>query len=109
MPYAIAHLGLMRQQLVAMLIWQVGLEKGFTFSIGKQFKYLQRHLNADVGKRLRDTWNAGSPEACGKALSGMLALLREVSQDVSERFGCSYPDYDVKASDYLGRLGINAH
>jgi len=91
------------------LSWQVGLEKGFTFSIGKQFKYLQGHLNADAWQRLRDTWNAASPDACGKALSGMLALLREVSKDVSERFGCSHPDYDVKVSDYLGRLGINAH
>ena len=91
------------------LSWQVGLEKGFTFLIGKQYKYLQRHLNADAWQRLCATWNAASPDACGKALSGMLALLREVSKDVSERFGCSHPDYDVKASDYLGRLGINAH
>ena len=91
------------------LSWQVGLKKGFTFLTGKQFKYLQRRLNADVGKRLRDTWNAASPEACGKALSGMLALLREISKDMPERFGCSHPDYDVKVSDYLGRLGINAH
>jgi len=99
----------MRQQLVTMLSWQVGLEKGFTFSIGKQFKYLQGHLNADAWQRLCATWNAASPGACGKALSGMLALFREVSKDVSERFGCSHPDYDVKVRRYLERLGINAH
>jgi len=100
MPYAIAHLDLMRQQLMTMLSWQVGLEKGFTFSIGKQFKYLQGHLNADAWQRLCATWNAGSQEACGKALSSMLALFHEVSKDVSERFGCSYLGYHVKASDY---------
>jgi Streptomycin adenylyltransferase. len=104
MPYAIAHLGLMRQQLVAMLIWQVGLEKGFTFSIGKQFKYLQRHLNADAWQRLCDTWNAGSQEAFGKAVSSMLALFREVSKHVTERFGYEYPEYDAKVSRYLGKL-----
>ena len=99
----------MHQQLMTMLIWQVGLEKGFTFSIGKQFKYLEQHLSYTTWKRLCATWNTGSPEACGKALSGMLALFREVSQDVSERFGCSHPDYDVKVRLYLERLGINAH
>ena len=109
MPYTIAHLGLMRQQLMTMLSWQVGLEKGFTFSIGKQFKYLEQHLSYTTWKRLCATWNTGSPEACGKALSGMLALFREVSKDVSERFGYEYSDYDSKVSDYLGRLGINAH
>lgn len=36
LPYAIAHLDLMRKQLMTMLSWQVGLEKGFTFSIGKK-------------------------------------------------------------------------
>lgn len=104
LPYAIAHLGYMRDQLMTMLSWQVGLEKGFTFSIGKQFKYLQGHISADAWQQLCATWNAGSPAACGKALESMLALFREVSKDVARRFGYGYPDYDAKVSDYLGKL-----
>jgi aminoglycoside 6-adenylyltransferase len=104
LPYAIAHLDLMRKQLMIMLSWQVGLEKGFTISIGKQFKYLRRHVSTDAWQQLCATWNVGSPEACGKALVGMLALFREVSEDVARRFGYEYPEYDAKVSGYLGKL-----
>ncbi len=104
LPYAIAHLDFMRKQLMTMLSWQVGLEKGFIFSIGKQFKYLQQHVSDVSWQRLSDTWNAGSPEACGKALEVMLDLFREVSMDVAKRFGYAYPDYDAKVNSYLGML-----
>lgn len=109
LPYANAHVDYMRDQLMTMLSWQVGLEKGFNFSIGKQFKYLQRYISASAWQQLCATWNAGSPDACEKALRGMLTLFREVSKDVAERFGYQYPDYDAKVSDYLGNLGINTN
>lgn len=109
LPYAIAHLDYMRKQLMTMLSWQVGLEKGFDFSIGKQFKYLQQHVSDTTWQRLCATWNAGSPSACAEALMGVLALFREVSKDVSERFGYIYPDYDAKVSNYLGRQGSNTN
>ena len=105
-PYAIAHLDYMRNQLMTMLSWQVGLEKGFTFSIGKQFKYLQQHVEDAIWQRLCATWNAGSPEACAKALEGMLALFREVSKDVAQRLGYNYPNYDEKVSRFLGERGM---
>jgi len=107
LPYAIAHLDYMRTQLMTMLSWQVGLEKGFDFSIGKQFKYLQQHVSDAAWQQLCATWNVGSPEACEEALVGLLTLFREVSKVIAQRFGYSYPDYDVKVSCYLGRLGIN--
>jgi aminoglycoside 6-adenylyltransferase len=106
LPYANAHLSYMRDQLMTMLSWQVGLEKGFTFSIGKQFKYLQKHVSVAAWQRLCATWNAGSPDACAKALGGMLALFREVSKDGAERFSYGYPDYDEKVSQYLEQLTL---
>lgn len=106
LPYANAHLDLMRNQLMTMLIWQIGLEQGFTFSIGKQFKYLQQHLSPSLWQKLCATWDASSPEACKKSLEGMLVLFREVSKNVAERLGYSYPDYDEKVSRYLERLGF---
>lgn len=109
LPYTIAHLDLMRKQLMTMLSWQVGLEKGFTFSIGKQFKYLQQHVSTNVWQRLCATWNAGSPATCAEALAGMLELFREASKDVAESFGYANPDNDVKVSGYLDGLGIIAN
>ena len=106
LPYANAHLDLMRTQLMTMLSWQAGLEKGFTFSIGKQFKYLQQHIGVDAWQRLCATWNVGSPETCAEALGSMLALFREVSKDVAQRLCYSYPDYDANVSRYLEGMGM---
>lgn len=103
LPYAIAHLDLMRKQLMTMLSWQVGLEKDFSFSIGKQFKYLQQHVSASVWQQFCETWNAGSHQACTQALEGMLALFREVSKNVADQMNYKYPDYDAKVSCYLGK------
>ena len=109
LPYANAHLDYMRNQLMTMLSWQVGLEKGFDFSIGKQFKYLQWHVSDATWQRLCATWNASSPTACNQALGRMLTLFREASQDVAERFGYAYPDYDANVTRYLSQLGIAAN
>ena len=104
LPYANFHLDLMRNQLMSMLSWRVGLEKGFNFSIGKQFKYLQKHISETAWQRLCATWNCGSLEASQKALEEMLALFREVSKGVSEGFCYRYPEYDENVSRYLKQL-----
>ena len=106
MPYANAHLDFMRNQLMTMLSWQIGLEQGFTFSIGKQFKYLQQHVSASVWQRLIDTWDGSSPKACKNSLEWMLVLFREISKHVSKGLEYSYPDYDKKVSQYLASLGF---
>lgn len=103
LPYANAHLNLMRAQLMTMLSWQVGLDEGFTFSLGKQFKYLQEHVSQQSWQRLCATWNMVSPTASGRSLHGMLAFFREVSRDVAGRMSFAYPDYDEKVSQYLKR------
>ena len=89
---------------MTMLSWQIGLEEGFDFSIGKKFKYLQQYVSSTIWQQLCATWNSGSPEACRTALDGMLGLFREISKDVADRMKYEYPDYDAKVSQYLGEL-----
>ena len=104
LPYANFHLDLMRNQLMGMLSWRVGLEESFNFSIGKQFKCLQKHISETAWQRLCATWNCGSLEASQKALEEMLTLFREVSKEISERFCYRYPEYDEHVSRYLNQL-----
>lgn len=104
LPYAIACLDYMHKQLMTMLSRQVGLEMGFSFSISKQFKYLQQHVSDSSWHKLCDNWNVGSPQTCAKALEKMLIMFRDVSKDATEHFGYEYPDYDKKVSLYLRKL-----
>ena len=103
LPYANAHLNLMREELMRMLSWQLGFEKGFNFSIGKDYKYLQQHLDPEVGQALLDTWRMDGFDQTRASLIACLNLFRNTSKSVSEVSGYSYPDYDVKVTAYLTR------
>src|SRR5690606_41257391 len=56
LPYANAHLNLMRDELMRMLSWKLGFEKGFNFSIGKDYKYLQNYIPEKDWAQLLRTW-----------------------------------------------------
>lgn len=103
LPYANAHLNLMRDELMRMLSWQAGYEKGFNFSIGKDYKYLQQYLVPEVWNTLLSTWRMDGFDQTRASNSACLNLFRITSKRVSDLSGFSYPDYDVKVSAYLDK------
>jgi len=103
LPYAIAHLDYMRKQLMTMLSWRLGFEKGFKFSIGKDYKYLQQRLNPDFWQALIDTWRMDGYDRTGQSLLECLSLFRQTSRTVAEQFGYHYPDYDSNTTAYLAQ------
>ncbi len=103
LPYAIAHLDYMRKQLMTMLSWQLGFEKGFNFSIGKNYKYLQQNLNPDLWQALLETWRMDGYGCTRQSLLKCLNLFRQTSRTVAEQFGYHYPDYDSNTSAYLAQ------
>ena len=103
LPYANAHLNLMREELMRMLTWKLGFEKGFNFSIGKDYKYLQNYIPEKDWAQLLRTWRMESFDHIQASLSACLSLFRDTSKIVSEISGFSYPDYDAKVTAYLKR------
>lgn len=103
LPYANAHLNLMREELMRMLTWKLGFEKGFNFSIGKDYKYLQNYIPEKDWAQLLRTWRMDSFDQTRASLSACLSLFRDTSKIVSEISGFSYPDYDAKVTAYLKR------
>lgn len=103
LPYANAHLNLMRDELMRMLSWQLGFEKGFNFSIGKDYKYLLNYLPEKDWAQLLRTWRMDSFDQTRASLSACLSLFRDTSKSVSDISGYSYPDYDAKVTVHLKR------
>lgn len=103
-PYAAAHCDMMRRQLLTMLSWQVGLREGFNFSIGKEFKYLERHLPGSVWQALLTTWDLAGYDRCWQATRRMLEMFRRASAAVGEQLGCPYPPYDHSVTSYLDEV-----
>lgn len=106
--YAIDHLYLMRQQLLTMISWKVGLENYFSVSIGKNLKYLADFIPADEFASLLATYSNNSLTAVAESSNNCQALFRSVSRFVSDEMGYAYPDYDEKVTGYLNSLNIGS-
>lgn len=99
--FAIDHLFLMRRELLRMLSWKIGTERGFDFSFGKNYKYLSQYLKAEIWEALLSTYCTNSYEAAWQALFQCHSLFRSVSQECAEKLGCTYPlSYDKNITKY---------
>ncbi len=86
-----------------MISWRVGIEKGFDFSLGKNYKFMRRYIPKELWKRLLSTYNMDSYAHMWEALEQCMALFREVSAEVARQLDYPYPLYDDKISDYVIR------
>lgn len=98
--FAIAHMDILRSELLRMMAWKVGIETGFSRSVGKNCKYLERYVSAELWDRLLSTYRTDSYESAWQSLFLCLQLFRDVSKEVGERLGYVYPDYDERVTAY---------
>ena len=98
--FAIDHLHLMRNELLRMLSWTVGMERGFDFSVGKNYKFLDHYLPAAVWQGLLSTYREDSYANIRTALFRCHSLFRQASHGIAEKYGYPYPIYDQNVSKY---------
>lgn len=103
--FAIDHLNqILRFELLRMMSWKVGIETGFTVSVGKNYKFLDKYIPEDLWNRLLSTYRMDSYENVWKSLSICHQLFREVSKEVAELLGFDYPEYDKKVIGYVNDM-----
>ena len=83
-----------REQLMKMLSWYVGMKTGFKVSTGKGGKYLEKYVEPELWQLLLKTYAGGSYEQSWQALFAMCELFRVVALRVAEHFGYEYPQGD---------------
>ncbi len=92
----------LREQLMKMLGWYVGVKWDFAGSPGKWGKYLEGMLEPELWAMLRETYSDADEENAWKALFTMCELFRVAAKEVSARFGFEYrQEDDEKASGYM--------
>lgn len=102
--FAIDHMNdVVRRELLRMLSWKIGIERGFDFSLGKNYKFMERFLPVKLWERLMSTYRMDSYEQMWAALEQCMELFREVSAETAGRLGFGYPDYDKNISGYVAR------
>lgn len=93
---------LVREQLMKMLTWYVGMNTGFSCNPGKFGKYLQRYLEPEFWAMLLKTYTDADYDHSWEALYVMCDLFRTTAMRVAEHFGLSYPsEDDRKVSAHL--------
>ena len=99
--FAIDHLNqILRHELLRMLSWKVGIETGFTLSVGKNYKFLDKYISKKLWSRLLSTYCMNSYENVWESLFICHELFREASKEVSEILCFVYPEYDKKVTKY---------
>ena len=99
--FAIDLLAMMRNELLRMLSWQVGSAYGFTFSVGKNYKFIGQYLPAEQWQALLSTYRTDSVENTWRSLFTCHALFRDAAKNFAAKYGYTYPDYDENVSRYV--------
>jgi aminoglycoside 6-adenylyltransferase len=91
-----------REQLMKMLFWLIGIQTQFTANPGKHGKYFSRYLSPVLWDMLENTYSDAGIDHTWDALEAMCNLFRESSTRVANEFGFAYPKSDdMKVSAHL--------
>jgi len=105
-PYAKFMLDVVvRDALVQVLTWYVGMNREWTANVGKAGRWLQRFLPEEIWEAYARTYADADSDRIWEALFETGALTRTVGLAVAEKLGYAYPmEEDRKVSAYLRRL-----
>lgn len=99
--FAIDHLSEnVRSNLLRMIAWQIGSERGYTFSVGKNYKFIDRYMSRQDWDLLMSTYNQQGYQEMWQSLFNCYDLFRKYSKAVAASLGYPYPDYDQAITTY---------
>jgi aminoglycoside 6-adenylyltransferase len=91
-----------RDQLMKMLAWYVGMQTEFSHNPGKCGKYLKQYLEPDLWEMLEKTYTDAGYDTTWEALFTMCDLFRITATRLATHFGFAYPqDDDEKLRAHL--------
>ncbi|PEY34556.1 aminoglycoside adenylyltransferase [Bacillus cereus] len=103
LPYVKGMLeGPVRNMLMQMLEWHIGIKTNFTVSAGKFGKYFEQYLEDDIWKQYMDTFSNADYEKIWNSVFVMGDLFRGIAIEIASYFGYEYPQGDdARVTSYL--------
>ncbi|QIW82240.1 aminoglycoside 6-adenylyltransferase AadK [Bacillus tequilensis] len=103
--FAIDHVNeIVRPNVLRMMAWHIASQQGYTCSMGKNYKFMNRYLSNKEWEELMATYSVNGYQEMWKSLFNCYALFRKYSKAVSESLGYQYPDYDEGITKYTKRI-----
>ena len=91
-----------REPLMKMLRWHIGVKTRFSRNPGKFGKYFKEYLEPELWMLLQETYADAGYDNTWEALFAMCNLFRRTALPISEHFGFGYPhDDDRRVSAHL--------
>ncbi len=89
-----------RPNLLRMMAWLIGSEQGYTFSVGKNYKFIKRYLPKEDWETLLSTYSGSGYQEMWQSLFTCYELFRKYAKAVASSFEYKYPDYDEAITRY---------
>ncbi|QJD86254.1 aminoglycoside 6-adenylyltransferase [Cohnella herbarum] len=103
--FAIDHLNeVARPNLLRMMAWQIGSEQGYAFSVGKNYKFINRYLPKADWDDLLSTFSENGYPNMWQSLFACYELFRKYSKAVAESLEYKYPSYDEAITKYTNHI-----
>lgn len=100
--YALHHLEILRNEMLRMLSWQVGIETDFSVSVGKCYKYLEKYVHQNTYHQVLSTYAASSTEECWQSLDKTMLLFKNAAHFVASQLKFAYPyEEDANMTAYV--------
>lgn len=87
-----------RPHLVNMLSWKIGIETGFSCSVGKSGKYMKNYLTKEIWNRFLGTYSDADIEHIWEAVWMMCDLFEEVAKEVGQILDYPYCQEEATGS-----------
>ena len=96
--------GPVRDMLMTMLNWQIGVETSFTAIPGKSGKNIEKYVDSELWQKLLRTYPDGSYANMWAGLFAMCALFEELSITVADKLEFELPEYRKDVLPYLKHI-----
>ncbi|MFF2480633.1 aminoglycoside 6-adenylyltransferase [Paenibacillus sp. NPDC058071] len=100
--FALDHMNqIIRPELLRMMSWEVGIRHGFHFSVGKNYKFIDRYVPEQEFEKLVQTFSQSGYQQSWESFELCCEMFRDYSRKVSLSLGYKYPDYDEKMTRFV--------
>ena len=89
-----------RDMLIKMLEWYVGVNHNFSVSAGKSGKYFKNLLPKDTYERFKKTYSDADREHMWEAAFEMLYLFGDAARSVASRLSFSYDEEEEQGIEF---------
>lgn len=106
LPYAMwMYNVIVRDMLVKMVDWYIGINTGFSVSVGMSGKYYKKYLPEEIYDLFAKTYSDSDYNNFWAAIFIACGLFRTIAQPVADHFGYTYCiSEDTNIIDYLNKI-----